>query len=212
MHNCSSHIAQLFRLTYISAMSEPRRITDPETLKGLAQPIRLKLYQALLVHGPATAGMLTTRVGGDPGQISYHLRELAKRGFIEEAPELIRDMRQRWWRTALGSHSWSFLDFNTSEGRIIADTVKAQWTVEQFQAVRDHERRKTTLSQPWQEASTASQSFLYLSPAELSELNDEVNEVLQRWSMRSKANRTAADGDIDCAPVRFFHHSFPEES
>jgi DNA-binding transcriptional ArsR family regulator len=76
----------------------PRRLLDPEALRLLAQPVRLRI-QAQLQHGPANATMLARALGESSGLTSHHLRQLAKHGFIEEVPELARG-RERWWRPA----------------------------------------------------------------------------------------------------------------
>src|SRR5687768_6358912 len=47
-----------------------------------------------------TATGLAAAVGEPVNKVSFHLRLLAKYGFIEEAPELARDGRDRWWRLA----------------------------------------------------------------------------------------------------------------
>lgn len=54
------------------------------------------------------------RLGADPGQVSYHLRELARRGFVEDVPEMARDRRSEDWRRAVMS-SESFLRLTPDE-------------------------------------------------------------------------------------------------
>lgn len=192
-------------------MFESRRITEAETLKALAHPMRQKLYRLLMQLGPATVGALADKADGDPGQVSYHLRRLAEAGFIEEAPELVRDFRQTWWRPVKEPTSWSSADFDSPAGKLVADTVSAHWIVEQFQAVRDS--RKTTSGErfgpEWEGTSTASQSFLTLTPDDVHEMVAEFQQLCQRWSRRSEANR-AADAP-GTRPVRFFFHTFPEQ-
>ena len=51
----------------------------------------------LLRMGPSTASMLAREAGESSGATSYHLRELAKAGFVEEDPER-GNARDRWWR------------------------------------------------------------------------------------------------------------------
>ncbi|GIF95411.1 transcriptional regulator [Catellatospora citrea] len=188
---------------------EMRRITDPEVLKGLAQPIRQKLYRLLAQFGPATGATLSKRLGTDPGQTSYHLRELAKAGFVEDAPELARDRRERWWRAVPGSTGWSSLDFPTPEGQAIASAAKAQVVIDEFERVRGYEQSRDTWSDQWQVAATSSDSFLRLTPSELTELTGELHEVLVRWKQRSN-ERAARSDDTDREHVFLFFHAFPE--
>lgn len=187
-------------------MSDMRRITDPEVLKGLAQPIRQKLYRLLAQIGPATGATLSRHLGTDPGQTSYHLRELVKAGFVEDAPELARDRRERWWRAVPGPTGWSSADFPSPEGQAISAAVKAQLVIDEFERVRRYEQHRDTWSAQWQAAAMSSDSFLRLTPAELTELTAELHELVVRWKDRGRA---AAD-DTDREHVFLFFHAFPE--
>jgi DNA-binding transcriptional ArsR family regulator len=190
-------------------MTDPaphRRITDPEVLKGLAQPIRQRLYRLLLQFGPATGGSLAKRLGADPGQISYHLRELARRGFVEDVPELARDLRERWWQATPGSTTWSFLDFAEPEARAVADVVKMQMVVDEFNRLRRFEQGRDGWSEAWRRAVMSSESFLRLTPDELTELTTELQSVLTRWS-EATTGRPREDGRES---VSLFFHAFPE--
>ena len=48
--------------------------------------------------GPSRAADLAHDLGIPANQASFHLRQLAKYGLVEEAPELARDRRDRVWR------------------------------------------------------------------------------------------------------------------
>lgn len=164
----------------------PRRIDDPEVLKGLAQPVRQRLYRLLTQIGPATVGTLAKRVNGDPGLVSYHLKELARRGFIEDVPELARDRRERWWRAVPGSTSWSARDFPTPEGQAIANAVKGQMIADEFARLHRYEQGRDSWSEAWRDSTLSSDSFLRLTPTELNQLSAELLEVLQRWSRHGR--------------------------
>jgi len=58
--------------------------------------VRLRLLE-LLREGPATATQLGRRLGESSGSTSYHLRVLAKHGFVED-DEGHPGGRERWWR------------------------------------------------------------------------------------------------------------------
>ncbi|NUT07962.1 MAG: helix-turn-helix transcriptional regulator [Hamadaea sp.] len=183
-----------------------RDITDPEILKGLAQPIRQKIYRLLAQIGPATGGELSKRLGTDPGQTSYHLRELAKRGFVEDVPELARDRRERWWRLVPGAVSWSALEFGDPEGTAVASAAKAQTVIDEFERVRRYEQTRTEWSPEWQQAAMSSDSFLRLTAGELAELNRELMTVVQDWAARTRHLPVGGDRQN----VFLFLHSFPE--
>ncbi|WP_144127996.1 winged helix-turn-helix domain-containing protein [Catellatospora sichuanensis] len=189
---------------------EMRRITDPEVLKGLAQPVRQKLYRLLTQLGPATGATLSKRLGTDPGQTSYHLRELAKAGFVEDVPELARDRRERWWRAVPGPTGWSSLDFPTPEGQAISSAVKAQTVIDEFERVRGYEQSRDSWSEQWQAAAMSSDTFLQLTSAELAEMTQELHELVVRWKQASNERAARSDGDTDREHVFLFFHAFPE--
>jgi DNA-binding transcriptional ArsR family regulator len=191
-----------------------RRITDPEVLKGLTHPLRRKLYDQLTHFGPATVSTLAERLAADPGQISYHLRELGRRGFIEEVPELAKDRRERWWRAAPGSVSWSSTEFAEPAGRAVADTVQQQLIVDQFERLAAYKAARDSWPADWTAAATAVNSHLRLTPDELRELGAELNAVLGRWRTVGRpepAVRPDEQPEDGRENVFLFLHAFPEQ-
>src|SRR5690606_10445506 len=88
---------------------ERERISDPERMKALAHPARIAVFDFLgtrRIQGfdGATATEIAEVAGMTPSAMSYHLRTLAKAGFIEEAPSR-GDARERVWQ--LKVHSFS---------------------------------------------------------------------------------------------------------
>lgn len=72
----------------------------PHNLKGLAHPLRLQLLAALRQDGPATATLLAQRFNESTGATSYHLRQLARHGFIEPDIAHAAGGRERWWKAS----------------------------------------------------------------------------------------------------------------
>src|SRR3712207_9537790 len=58
---------------------------------------RSALLALLRSEGPSTASRLGQRIGESSGTTSYHLRQLAGLGFVEEVPGQ-GTARERWWR------------------------------------------------------------------------------------------------------------------
>lgn len=82
------------------------RVTDPRAVRALAHPLRLDLIEALGVLGPATAARCGRQLGVSQASCSFHLRQLARYGFVEEAPPG-NDRRERTWRLTDVEQSWS---------------------------------------------------------------------------------------------------------
>src|SRR5689334_24399850 len=49
---------------------------------------------------------LAERTDQHVGNVSHHIRALAEVGLVEEAPELAKDRRERWWRLVARSLRW----------------------------------------------------------------------------------------------------------
>ncbi|PRX92465.1 helix-turn-helix domain-containing protein [Allonocardiopsis opalescens] len=167
-----------------AAPSAPeRREIDATALHGLAHPLRVQLWDALYAHGPATASRLARRLGESSGATSYHLRQLARYGFIEEDPDHPGG-RERWWRTPPGGTSMSGHAFMRSEAtRDAARLVLGEWhrnrlrRLERWKAEAQHH--------PEWDGGVEASSFLHLRPDELAELRDDLFAVLDRWRERT---------------------------
>lgn len=195
-------------------MTEPGRVTDPDALKALTHPLRRKIYRLLIQLGPATVTRLSQHTGADPGQLSFHLRELAKRGFITEAPELARDRRERWWRVPEGALSWSTEDFTDPAGRAIADAVQRLTVAEEIERLTTYESARQSFGTAWVDAAASIQYNLRLRPDELRELTAELNDVMLRWTEVGRmdpAVRPQDWPDDGREHVFLFLHAFPEK-
>ncbi|HWJ42006.1 MAG TPA: helix-turn-helix domain-containing protein, partial [Solirubrobacterales bacterium] len=60
-------------------------LTDPRALRAMAHPTRLELIGLLRRGGPLTATRAARQIGESPASCSFHLRQLAKYGLVEEA-------------------------------------------------------------------------------------------------------------------------------
>src|SRR5215217_1623812 len=82
-----------------------RNLDDARLLRAMAHPLRIRLSGTLVKDGPATASELGRRLGESSAATSYHLRILAKYGFIEDDSELDRG-RTKHWRAVEEGIQW----------------------------------------------------------------------------------------------------------
>jgi predicted ArsR family transcriptional regulator len=71
---------------------------DPRVLRAIAHPTRNRILSEMEAAGSLRAADVARLVGIPANQASFHLRQLAKYGVVELAPELARDGRDRVWR------------------------------------------------------------------------------------------------------------------
>jgi DNA-binding transcriptional ArsR family regulator len=72
-------------------------LSDPRAIRALAHPLRLDLLDLLVTISPATAAHCGRILGVPQANCSFHLRQLAKYGFVEDAGPG-HDRRERQWR------------------------------------------------------------------------------------------------------------------
>ncbi|MFJ6570530.1 ArsR family transcriptional regulator [Streptomyces sp. NPDC091292] len=97
-------------------------LSDLAALKALAQPRRQLMLQHLTVHGPATSATLGRALGLNTGATSYHLRELARYGFVAEA-EGAGHGRERWWRAVPGDRRFPPRSRQSPEMRLVMEEL-----------------------------------------------------------------------------------------
>src|SRR5262245_58937004 len=64
---------------------EELNLTDPKAMRALAHPVRMALLELLGVAGTITATQASEVLGESPANCAFHLRTLAKYGFVKEA-------------------------------------------------------------------------------------------------------------------------------
>jgi DNA-binding transcriptional ArsR family regulator len=159
----------------------PRELTDPLTMRALAHPVRLSLLEALSHHGPLTATEAAERVGESPSNCSFHLRQLAKYGFVEEA-EGGSGRRRPWRRVALGTQ---FTDVHEDTETALAAGTLARVIHERLLArARVGLGQRHLLPDEWREVTGTSDMTLYVTPEEMRALDEEIVEILFRYRER----------------------------
>lgn len=153
----------------------PERTLDLESLKGLAHPLRVQLLDALSVHGPATASGLAERLGESSGATSYHLRQLARHGFVREV-EGRGSGRERWWERSPGGIQLNPTQLERSpSAQAAARLVLNEWERNRSELLHDFlARGMQELPDVWIDSSTVSTANLWLTAEQLA-------DVVKRW-------------------------------
>ncbi|MGH7910259.1 MAG: winged helix-turn-helix domain-containing protein, partial [Candidatus Dormibacteraceae bacterium] len=149
----------------------------PQTMRALAHPVRIALLEELSVWGPLTATEAGERIGESATTCSFHLRQLAHYGFVEEAGG--GKGRARPWRMAsIGMHMNPVQ--TDPEVAVAADAVTR--LVRDRQLARYAAWLDTQHGYPtaWREAGDSTELLFWLTPEELKDLIGEVHQVLER--------------------------------
>ncbi|MEV4275920.1 ArsR/SmtB family transcription factor [Actinoplanes xinjiangensis] len=161
------------------------RITDARTLRALAHPARIEIVDHLSTTGASvTATECAELVGLSPSATSYHLRELAKYGLVEQAPSR-GDGRERLWR-AVNSSLWIEGDVDVPESRAAERALVDVYLERDLHRVRDFMDRQVEEPREWREASGFMGQQLLVTPAELVELNEKVRALMEPYRLRER--------------------------
>ncbi|SOE02540.1 winged helix-turn-helix domain-containing protein [Blastococcus haudaquaticus] len=156
-------------------------VHDVRALRALAHPLRMSLLATLRSDGPSTASRLAERLGESSGATSYHLRQLAGFGFVEEVPDE-GTTRERWWRALHRSTRWNTEDFlDEPGGPEIVDELTDRLVAHQRRMLAAFAAERERADAAWRAAASLNDWALRISPARARELMDELNGVLQRW-------------------------------
>jgi DNA-binding transcriptional ArsR family regulator len=161
----------------VSFTSGHPRLTAPAALRALGHPTRLRILGRLQLHGDATATECAADVGESPSSCSYHLRTLARHGFVEETPS--GDGRERRWRArVVGVEFPATGDPEFEAASELARAALLQLDDDEVRAYLQHER---SFSRTWRDAATFEKSTIVATPRELEQIADQIRDVLEPY-------------------------------
>ncbi|MEV5533203.1 ArsR/SmtB family transcription factor [Streptomyces prunicolor] len=202
-----------------SATPAPVDLSDLAALKALAQPRRQRMLHHLTLHGPATSATLARALGLNTGSTSYHLRELARYGFVEETgagaetattrvgagvaegdggmearAERVPGQghghgRERWWRAVPGDRRFPPRSRQSAEMRHVMDELNHHAYAADL-ALFEQLQRDSAKTGPWADAFPYSRGTIRLTPPELQEFFEEYIALLNRYK-RAEAETPA---------------------
>lgn len=174
------------------SFESPRELTDPKAMRALAHPVRLALLEALADAGTLTATEAGERVGESPANASFHLRQLAKYGYVVEA-EGGTGRRRPWKLRTLGMR-WP----DVHEDAELAGAARELGRVVQgryFERAQRALAERHALPEEWRAVTGVNQMRLYLTPDELKAIDDEfVKLLLERHADRRTISEDLPEG------------------
>ncbi|WP_218011047.1 ArsR/SmtB family transcription factor [Herbidospora mongoliensis] len=177
---------------------------DAKGLRALAHPLRVQIIGLLRLYGPHTATGLADRLGLTSGATSYHLRQLAAAGFVEEDVDR-GNGRERWWRAVHRSTYFNDRDLADQEPEATFMYLQSVINVQGERAQRTLAASQTMPTE-WRDVFDLSDWSLRLTPQEANSLIEELHAVVGRYR---KYDAEAPDG---AERVVLVIHSLPEPS
>lgn len=191
--------------TLLAVPDDDHAITDSRVLAAMAHPVRRRLLDLLKLNGPCTASTLSEHTGEAVGNVSHHLRALAAAELIEEAPELARDRRERWWRRTTPTLCWSSTDFaDDAAGEAVARAVESLNLERQTGHVRRWADQPQSEQERWPLGPFSAEAWIRVTDEELAEYAAELKAVMNKW-----AERELPDDGRDRGTVFTFARAVP---
>jgi DNA-binding transcriptional ArsR family regulator len=174
-------------------------ITDPKAIRALAHPVRLDLLELLVAIGPGTAAQCGRILGVSQASCSFHLRQLAKYGFVEDVGPG-SDRRERQWRMPDPR-------LRLPGGSAVTRQFHQLVVERTMQEILDYARRGDADSPAWQGTGGPIGGVALVSAAEAADIKAKWKELLEPYFAR------AVGGGLRLKPgqryVRYFMAGTP---
>jgi DNA-binding transcriptional ArsR family regulator len=193
-------------MTDVRGEQTSRTLTDPQVMRAMSHPARLEIMEYLNSTGASvTATECAEIVGMSPSAISYHLRELAKVGLVEQAPSR-GDGRERVWRSPVQSYMVPMSAESDPDTRAAEDTLVEVYLTRDFQRIRDHLAKVREEPKEWYEGSALMGSNLLITAEELKAFTTAFQELVEPLKRRNRI----ADPPEGARTVIVHFAAFPE--
>lgn len=180
-------------------------LPDTNAYKALSHPDRLRMLGILRFDGPSTATALAKRLGLNSGATSYHLRQLALHGLIEEA-EGLGNKRDRWWQARREAAEQDPTEIQGGAPQAVIDMVAGVFR--QHQAMMQKGLSEfPTLPDAWKKTANVSDYTMALTAEEALAFKEKLLALL--WDA---VRQSPAEGDVLTPGKRNYTimlHAFP---
>lgn len=176
------------------------------SLKSLAHPLRVRIYDELSAYGPLTASGLAERLGESSGATSYHLRQLERTGLVREDTTRGKG-RERWWERTPGSIA--IPDARSlppgSAERLAVKLVEDEWFRSRERNFHEYVAEgDQVFGADWLDIATSDTINLRLTPEQLHGLVTDIDVVLAKYIDAYKTTPTPGS-----RPVQIQINAFP---
>ncbi|MET3427736.1 DNA-binding transcriptional ArsR family regulator [Actinoplanes tereljensis] len=181
------------------------RVSDPRVMRALSHPARIEIVEYLNDSGAAvTATECASMVGLSPSATSYHLRELAKYGLVEQAPSR-GDGRERLWRSVAAGLR---IDPDMAEpaANAAARALVDLYLNRDLERARDWFSRLGTEPEEWRRVGAMRGDRLLITTDELKALVEKITELIEPYGIRERQD-SAPEG---ARRVAFSMAAYPE--
>jgi DNA-binding transcriptional ArsR family regulator len=198
--------------SYVGIMSDDharsvKRLTDPRALRALAHPTRLSLVGLLRRDGPLTATKAGELLGESSASCSFHLRQLAKYGLVEEAGG--GTGRERPWQATAMFTAWPDVADGADQAAatdLLTSVIAERYFDDLFRwlEIRPGEPEE------WQQAAQFGDTWLWLTADELADLGKRARELVDVYLGRLENPQLRPPGARMVTYLHIAHPAVPQ--
>ena len=181
------------------------KLTDARAMRALAHPVRIALLEALLHVGTLTATQASELVGESPANCAFHLRTLAKYGYVVEAGG--GKGRERPWRRA---HVELHITTEQEDpgAALAAEELGQFWLDTTLGRAHSMLTRRRAWPDEWRRTGLLGESeyIAYMTPDEAREFDAEVTQLYRRFEDRLDHPERRPDGAM---PIEMLLLNYP---
>ncbi len=185
------------------AGDESLSLSDPKAMRALAHPVRIALLELLGIAGTLTATQASEALGESPANCAFHLRTLAKYGFVKEAGG--GRGRERPWTVAQRTLRISATEQTDPQAALAAEALGQVW----LNRWLDRARRvfgSTARVPGWEHATHWTRSSVFMTAAEAEQMTQDMMELADRYKDRERDPSLRPAGAL---PVECTFFTFP---
>ncbi len=183
------NVKELLRIVRCETTLSDIEIKDPAAFRALAHPLRLELFERLAILGTATASQLAEYFDESPANCSFHLRQLAKFGYIERDES--SDGRERPWRVLDITQHW---DPANPDPSLRTPSEAFEDALHTWDEMRLRQARRSHAPEGFAGTMVSNRSTLWLTPGEARELSAQINALMQPYIDRWETNERPEGG------------------
>ncbi|NEG90323.1 ArsR/SmtB family transcription factor [Bifidobacterium aerophilum] len=172
-------------------MTNNKHDADLAQLRAVSHPTRIRIMNIVAAPADAlTVGDIAERTGESAGTISYHLRQLAKAGLVEQVPSPDGDARKSCWRATtpkLVVHS------DQSTDPASADALARSVSATVSEARIRYRQAESSLPEQWRH-SLDGMTITRLTFEEAEQMQQELMAVADKWANTIGDRHVEGDG------------------
>lgn len=173
-------------------------------MRALTHPLRLALIELLWREGTINATQAASELGESQASCSFHLRQLAKFGFVEEVAG-VRGRARPWRLSRRGMRVANVQD--DPQAAIAWAGLERLLNDRQLDRYRAWLEGRSAYSREWREAAYHSHSVAWVTPEELLAVADRITELLAGVFAERRDDPSARPDDA--LPVEFLAIGYP---